>query len=775
MSLAARTLEAAGIPTVVLGFFGIAMLGETLRRYRTFNYAAKLDYNLGANHALNFSLFGDPTTTNKAPFSTLNIDNLTSNSRLDLGTRNTSLRYNGTLSPTWSLSAFFSHSRNRFDESGFDNVNVITDRTQPDRGNFRAVGLGFYEPTESNTYRAGFDTSKQVSLLGTHTLGVGYQYQKSFYKGLRERSGPRYRIPAANADNSAQLPAIYAGQEFNADWNLRLQDASCTLCPILTRPDGSEARVSLQLRRAEFGSPAFDTNGDYHAAYVQDTWRINRFVTALIGWRHEQERINGSPVDGVRAGYSFTGNWSPRLGATVDPFGKGRTKLFYNFGRFSEFLPLDAAERALSSEQDITGLRFAPEFTLDAQGNRRIRLNSFGTVTPVVSSAANLCGAAGGLNCTANFAITDPFGVVVPGTKLGFSDEHTFGLEQQLPGNMVFSVRYIDRRIKRILEDAASVSPEANLAGIGQVYYIGNTSRKLDAAVNLQPFKYAAGAPVPGGCLKDAQGAPVYTTSVADFTGRNLGNVCFGPRGIDANANAINTPDGVPDGFVDPVRIYRAVEIELNKRFAGGWQLLSNWRIARLRGNYEGHLRNDNQQTDPGISSLFDFTAGDFNLLGDQFAIGPLNTDRRHIANLYGSYAFGAQPWMKRLRGLNLGAGLHMESGVPVSEYLAHPVYQNAGEVPINGRGSRGRTPFFAKLDLHADYPWQLSEKVRLTLLGDFFNVTNNQRVRLYDQFREAQAGQLNPDFLQPFANTVFLRLGYHAPFNMRVGMKLEF
>ncbi len=37
-----------------------------------------------------------------------------------------------------------------------------------------------------------------------------------------------------------------------------------------------------------------------------------------------------------------------------------------------------------------------------------------------------------------------------------------------------------------------------------------------------------------------------------------------------------------------------------------------------------------------------------------------------------------------------------MESGVPVSEYLAHPVYLNAGEIPVGGRGKLGRTPFFA-------------------------------------------------------------------------------
>jgi len=41
-----------------------------------------------------------------------------------------------------------------------------------------------------------------------------------------------------------------------------------------------------------------------------------------------------------------------------------------------------------------------------------------------------------------------------------------------------------------------------------------------------------------------------------------------------------------------------------------------------LFGNYEGSFRNDNGQSDPNISSLFDFTQGDFNLLGQQFTPG---------------------------------------------------------------------------------------------------------------------------------------------------------
>src|SRR5262249_15324837 len=144
------------------------------------------------------------------------------------------------------------------------------------------------------------------------------------------------------------------------------------------------------------------------------------------------------------------------------------------------------------------------------------------------------------------------------------------------------------------------------------------------------------------------------------------------------------------------------------------WQLLTNYRISSLRGNYEGHFRNDNGQTDPGISSLFDFVGGDFNLLGDQFSPGPLNTDRRFVSNIYGSYVFSKERGLQRLSGLTLGAGLHMESGVPLSKFGAHPGYLNAGEVPLGGRGSLGRSPYFAQLDLHADYPWAINERLKL-------------------------------------------------------------
>jgi hypothetical protein len=741
----------------------LALYGkETHRRFFTKNYAFKLDYNINSNHQVNFSIFGDPTTTNKAPLRSLNIDNTTANSVLDYGTRNLAVRYNGSITSSWTTSLSFSQGRNRFDEKNFDNFAQIVDRTGQPRGVFTAIGLGFFEPTDSTTYRATADTQKQFSFWGTHTFGTGYQFQRAFYNGVRDRSGPRYSVPATNADGTFRIPALAAGQTLNAAFSLRVAPSSCTLCPFLNVPGVGDVRVYLRQDRGEFGGARFETESKYHAAYVQDTWRLNKYLTALLGYRWEQERLVGAPgVTGERLRYTFTGQWSPRFGLTLDPFGAGKTKFYYNFGRFHEYIPLDLAERSLSTERDFIGARYAPDFEI-VGGVRRAKLNQFGTVTPVVDAAHLLNRAVGGFPTVGiSISTQDHENPILPGTKLGYADEHLVGFEQQLPWNMVLSVRYIDRRLQRIVEDAAVVSPEA-IDFFGQTYFIGNINSKLDAAVNPIAFKFPANGTPPSQCDPN-----LVNPEVTNSAGEVVGGICFAALGKNGKPAGDPGADGVPDGFPDPVHKYRGVEIELNKRFSDNWQLLANWRIAKLEGNFEGHFRNDNGQTDPAISSLFDFTAGEYGLLGDQFKPGPLNTDRRHIANIYASYAFGNRGFGRAIRGLNLGGGIHMESGVPISEFLAHPAYLNAGEVPVGGRGKLGRTDFFTRLDLHLDYPFKLSERVSLKFIADFFNLTNNRQVRLPDQRRQLTVGQNNADFLKP--------LSYRLPFNMRLGVKLDF
>jgi len=83
-------------------------------RTRTYNYAGKVDWNINQDNTLAFSIFGDPSKTNKSSFRSLNIDNTTADSILSFGTRNIALRYNGNWSPTLTFSASLGFGRSRF-------------------------------------------------------------------------------------------------------------------------------------------------------------------------------------------------------------------------------------------------------------------------------------------------------------------------------------------------------------------------------------------------------------------------------------------------------------------------------------------------------------------------------------------------------------------------------------------------------------------------------------------------------------------------------------
>ena len=751
-------------------------------RTNTLNYAFKLTYKLNDKHTIESSVFGDPSHTSTGPNNTLSISNLSANSKLEYGTRNWAFRWNGAFSPTWLVNASFTWGFNDFKEKNFLDVYQIADRTQVgltrlnaplpaaqaalQRGDYRMQGLGFFEPTESNTFGFNVDTTKEYRFGGKHSFNIGYRLERPFYDGQRQRSGPRFVIPALNASGtSAGIDPAAVGQLSNAAFSLRLASSSCTLCPFLDVPGqigtgpGGAVRVFLRQDRGEFGPPLFSTSGTYHAIYAIDSWSPNKYVTLNLGLRWEQQQLKGESIK-----YTFVDNWSPRLGVSVDPWGDRKTKISASFGRYNYAIPLDLAERSLSNELDFLAARWAPGFTVDSSGNRIATINQFGSVTPVLDSSHLLSNATGGTGGSPGVSFQSTEGIA-RGTKMEYEDEFVVGFEREIKGGVIVSARYLDRRMKRIVEDMSGIPPEAFFAGLNQIYLIGNVSKNLDLFSNPIGHVYASGATPPAAC--GGASAPFVQDPVEDTFGNNLGAVCYEPTAANGQLPGTDAPDGIPDGFVDPVREYKAVEIEVNKSFSHNWQLRANWRIAKLFGNFEGAFRNDNGQTDPSISSLFDFTLGQFNLLGDQFKPGVLNTDRRHIVNVYTSYMLDKS----RLKGMVLGVGVRFQTGDPINDLKAHPAYLNAGEVPVNGRGALGRNRMNGTVDAHVDYPWKITERMHLRLGMDVFNIANSKRQLRTDQNEDRSFGVGNVDFQKPVGRIT----GFVRPFYARAMVRLEF
>jgi hypothetical protein len=241
--------------------------------------------------------------------------------------------------------------------------------------------------------------------------------------------------------------------------------------------------------------------------------------------------------------------------------------------------------------------------------------------------------------------------------------------------------------------------------------------------------------------------------------------------------------------YEKPIHKYDAVQFTLDKRFSNRWGVQASYTWSRLWGTFEGFYREDNGQSDPGITSLYDFPTNDpsytaigvpqFGYQGDirflgALGAGPLPLDRPHVVKVFGNYTFGM--------GLNLGVGLTMNSGTPLTALAANPNYTNGGEIPETPRGAgfqtvdgfRTRTPFEYNTDAHVDYAFKMGGGNRLLVLADVFNVFNTQRTIGYDNFDELSLGVKNPDFGAPVSQIVS-GPQFQTPRQIRFGARFEF
>jgi len=761
-----------------IGLFALSGGNPFTLRTFTNNYAGKLTYRVNDKNTIESSVFGDPSSNNQGPQNlALASQNNGGFSKWDYGTRNWVVRYNGTLSPTWLVNANFTWNNNRFTETPLLDVYSVVDNTSGNPVSLQ--GFGFKENHDANDFAYTLDTSKVVNAWGQHTLMLGFNNQFLNYDNTRRRSGPGYAPLDTNATGGAvtyggcpgPTCALNPGTITDASFTLVDAGTSCTLCPSFNGVD----HVALQQTRGQYGGNFTPTEGLYYAGYGNDTWQINKYVTAAFGLRWEQYTMRWTS-----APYTFVDNWAPRLGVIIDPKGDRKSKFYANFGRYNYQMPLDAAIRSLSSELDLTGLFYAPEST----GGAAI-VNPDGSLNVLTDSAHLLNNAVGGVSGNPTVSAQVLGEAIATGTKMQYEDEWIAGFERDFGHGVIVSARYVDRRLRRIVEDMSGISPEGAVGGEVQNFIIGNPSSSTDLFINqLAPLvQPAVPDPAnPGSFIPDAAACPsalINFDSIAQGAADANHNVISGIGAhqqlcFDSASGTLGA-DGRADGFVNPVRNYQAVEMEVNKGFSQGWLMRVNYRIARLRGDYEGAFRNDNNQTDPSISSLFDFTPGSFNLLGDQFAVGPLNTDRRHVMNGFFSYTFPKSA----LKGLTAGTGIRVQGGTPISELANHPAYQNSGEVPIGGRGALGRTPVTGQVDLHADYPWKLTERTTMRFAVDLFNVSNSKPISQVDQNRDISAGTAfsNVDFLKPGnSNTnIGLLTGYQEPFRARMSLRWEF
>jgi len=704
------------------------------------NYAAKLNWLITPNHRVELTAFGDPSDGDGQMGTAWSADIRLPNSaggstktgvgypvggvsQIEYGADAQALRYNGLFGADWFLEAQVSHRENEFTEKGY-NDNRYRDRrllqlgissVQPLVG-----GPGFLTTQDEKTWDYSVKLSK---VIGNHELKGGMQYWDLEYQQPTIYSGDPINFT---------FPGIEGGTVQWTSTGGALVDLRCQTSTACDTP-------FYRVVRTRFNAPG-TTTGKEMAFFLQDTWTLSDKWVVKLGVRSVEQKLEGSapfelPEMAIGGGtyepnkYTFDTEISPRVGVSFDPWANGKTKIFANYARYFERVPSDLAVRQFSNEVGASQYDFLdPQLTVPRGGGIALQ-----GVTP---------------------------GVIQPDTKLPYEDEFVIGWQQLLRPDLSLEVRGIYRDQGRTLEDVQFTTVEE----IQNYYYAGLHEQEGDVNGDGTDEIYYDNVPDP---------FPAF--------GRNT----FGAYVL------ANPGDNTPSVLPKLKREYKAIEFEINKRLSNNWQFRANYRYSRLRGNYEGLFRNDNGQSDPNITSLADFPNSP--LMRGQFASGPLNTDRPHVLNILGTYIFE--------NGFELGGALRWQSGTPRTALLAHPNYQNSGELPGQDpiyydyacgdpeldedgtyyaqcewfetdsglflkdytdapRGSIGRTPDYAAIDLHAGYAMGIKD-TRLKVTLDVFNLFNNTEPEDLDDAVEVTAGVLNPTF-----NKI---IGYQRPRSVRV------
>jgi hypothetical protein len=188
--------------------------------------------------------------------------------------------------------------------------------------------------------------------------------------------------------------------------------------------------------------------------FVQDSWSVLDRVTVNLGVRYDAQLLYG--YDG-RLAMSLPNQWSPRIGAIYDFTREGRSKIFANFARFYESVPLDAIDRSIPGERQFYSYHDAAACDPRVVSQQQKECESDAS-RPVINSV---------------YAPNQRWGIVGsdkspvdPDIKPQSADELVLGGEYEVFPSARVGVSYTKRWQNRVIEDMSR--DEA------QTYFIGN-------------------------------------------------------------------------------------------------------------------------------------------------------------------------------------------------------------------------------------------------------------------------------------------------------------
>lgn len=205
--------------------------------------------------------------------------------------------------------------------------------------------------------------------------------------------------------------------------------------------------------------------------FLQDSWNIVDLVTLNAGLRVDQQTLFGA--DG-NVGLTLNNQISPRVGLVYDFTQSGRSKIFANYARFYEGVPLDIADRDFPPERQVA---FSRTRVAGANGNGNLGCDPLKDINQVKNQCQDPKNyqQLGGTTEPSQFGLPTggPLVPVDPNLQPQSTDEIVAGGEYELIADGRIGVNYTHRVMNNVIEDMSR--DEA------ATYFIGNPGSGLAA------------------------------------------------------------------------------------------------------------------------------------------------------------------------------------------------------------------------------------------------------------------------------------------------------
>lgn len=410
--------------------------------------------------------------------------------------------------------------------------------------------------------------------------------------------------------------------------------------------------------------------------FVQDQWQIANRLTLNLGLRLENEDVPSFNPNNPGINFGWGDKLAPRIGASFDVTGDGKTKIFGSYGWFYDRFKYELPRGSFGGDfyrRDYFEL-------LPARGalyTGYTRGNILGTVAdipggncPGVFPATPLPTLGNGYSvCQYDFRIPsnsgagiEVAGAVDPNLKAARQSEYTFGFERLLSKSYLFSARYSHKQVDKAIEDIGFPTPSGS-----EAYIIGNPGYGLAASTATQ---YG------------------YVVAKAE-------------------------------------RKYDALEFRLEKRLSDNYFFNASYTWSRLFGNYSGLASSDEAgRSSPNVNRFFDLPFLGFTANGKPDN-GRLATDRPHVFKAFAGYNFD---WMgSKTNRTDFSFFTTFQSGTPLTTQYT---FYSATAI-LFGRGDLGRTESFTETDLLITHNYKFGRDNRFTF-QPYLNILN-----LFDEKNE--------------------------------------